>query len=316
MNNKREYVYIGVDVGKAKLDIYIRTEKGQRECLVNAPRGFARLVAILQKQSKPAWVICEATGGYEKALVRALWAAGIKVTIANAWRVREYARSQGQMAKTDVIDAEVLAEYGRHCKKLLPSLPPTPCEQKLGVLVDRREQVLQMIIAEKNRLHKTQDRQVCSLIRRSIAQLQRQIQQLELAMKELLKQDPVLKKRSECLQQVKGIGWLTSCVLLAKMHELGKIPDKAAAALAGLAPFARDSATFKGKRFIGGGRQQIRNALYMSAISASRYNEHLKPFYNRLIDSGKPPKVALTAVMRKLIVHLNSILEKSELHPC
>jgi transposase len=310
MTDQKESVYIGVDVGEAVLDVFQPGTKPSHYRLNNTSRGLDGFLRRLQEVNGPVWVVCEATGGYEKKLVRALWSGQIPVSIVNAKRVRDYARSQGQMAKNDRIDAEVLAEYGRHCKKLKPSLPPSPSEQQLAALVDRRAQVLNMITAEQNRLRKTEDRFIRGLMKKSLLQLKRQLNSLEMKMKSTLEEDPYLNRRAQRLQQVKGVGWVTACILLGKMPELGHIPDKSAAALAGLVPYARDSATIKGKRFIGGGRKLVRNAMYMPALTAARYNEHLSPFYQRLIHDGKPKKIATTAVMRKLITYLNKTLAK------
>lgn len=316
MKERNEYVYIGVDVGKAVLDVFQPQSNPLRFQLKNSSQALNAWAKRLLGLKQPVWVICESTGGYEKKLVHALWSARIPVTMVNAKRVRDYARSQGQLAKTDAIDAEVLTDYGQHCKKLKPSMPPTQAEQALGALVDRRAQVMNMITAEKNRLAQCQDPQIRSLIKTILTQLQKQKKALEAKMTSAVREDPYLNQRAKRLQQTKGVGWVTTVTLLGKMPELGKIPSKSAAALAGLVPYARDSATIKGKRFIGGGRKQIRNAMYMAALSAARYNTHLQPFYQRLILKGKPKKIAMTAVMRKLIMHLNSTMAEPSQQMC
>jgi len=269
------------------------------------------LVKALKKLPEPAWVICEPSGGYERELLEALWAAGITVSLVNAARIRAFARAQGLLAKTDEIDASVLREFG---ELLQPAAlaAPSPERQKLAALVQRREQLIIILSTEEQRLAQARDAAVRKLGASLIKELQKQVEQLEEMIETQINDDKTLKAQSERLQQVKGIGQVTASTLLAEMPELGKLSRNEAGALAGVAPYNRDSGVLRGRRTIRGGRVQVRRVLYMAALVAARFNPILKAFYQRLLADGKPKKLALTAVMRKLIVLLNHLLKNPE----
>ena len=269
------------------------------------------MVKVLEKLPEPAWVICEPSGGYERDLLEALWAAGIVVSLVNAARIRAFARAQGLLAKTDEIDAAVLREFGELLKPVALEAP-APERKKLAALVQRREQLLVMFSTEEQRLVQTRDPAVRKLGARLIKQLQTQVEQLEEMIEKQINDDATLKQQSERLQQVVSIGKVTASTLLAEMPELGKLSRNEAGALAGVAPYNRDSGVLRGRRTIRGGRVQVRRVLYMAALVAARFNPILKAFYQRLVAAGKPKKVALTAVMRKLVILLNHLIKHPE----
>lgn len=302
-------VYAGVDISKAVLDVSLAGQSPYQ--YTNDSVGIAQLVKALKKQLKRAWVICEPSGGYERELLEALWAAGIAVSLVNAARIRAFARAQGLLVKTDEIDASVLREFG---EVLHPEALAAPSSQreKLAALVQRREQLVAILSMEEQRLAQSRDAMVRKLSESLIKELQKQIEQFEQIIETQIDDDDTLKGQSERLQQVKGIGPVTASTLLAEMPELGKLSRNEAGALAGVAPYNRDSGSLRGRRTIRGGRGQVRRVLYMAALVAARFNPILKTFYQRLLAAGKPKKVALTALMRKLVVLLNHLLKNPE----
>lgn len=301
--------YLGIDVSKTTLDCRLGSHHRQ---FANEPKGFALLIGWIAKQPRPLRVICEATGPYHLRLVWSLQQVGGEVCVAPPQRVRHFAKAQGRLAKTDRIDAALLADYGRY-SKLEPSPKLSQTQIDLAATLERRDALVSMITAEQNRLKQTW----CPHIRRDIACLLRMLlsrkKTIETRLALLLKADPQLQQKVSCLSQVKGVGPLTATCLVSALPELGSLSRQQVAALAGLAPINRDSGSFSGKRFIGGGRPKVRRSLYMAALVACFKNPILKAFYQRLIAKGKPPKLALTAAMRKLLIHLNSLLKK--LHP-
>ena len=296
---------IGVDV--AKLTLEVAGESSKSFGLSNDSVGHKKLVAWLKKQPAPVRVVCEATGGYEKAMIEALIDAGFEVCRVNPRRVRHFARALGRIAKTDPIDAALLAAYGRMAQPRIVHRPQ-PANERLRALFDRRQQLVDQRTAETNRLQ-TADDNLRPLIQEMLVLLEKQIATLEQLIDEHIDSDPTLKTRIDRMEQVKGVGRVTSTVLLAHLPELGTLDRREAAALAGVAPFNRDSGPMQGKRSIAGGRSQVRKILYMAATAAAKHNRILSAFYNRLITHGKKPKVALVAVMRKLIVLLNHLLK-------
>lgn len=297
--------YLGIDVSKATLDCHFGTTHRQ---FANDPNGFALLVGWIQKFSTPLRALCEATGPYHLRLVWALQQAGIDVCVAPPQRVRHFAKAQGRLAKTDKIDAALLADYGRY-SKLTPTAKLSQTQIDLAATLERRDALISMIIAEQNRLKQTW----CPQMRRDIQSLLRLLKlrkkSMEQRMAQLRKADPRLQQKVACLSQVKGVGPLTATCLVCALPELGSLSRQQVAALAGLAPLNRDSGAFTGRRFIGGGRPRVRRSLYMATLVACFKNPVLKAFYDRLISRGKPAKVALTAAMRKLLIHLNSLLK-------
>lgn len=269
------------------------------------------MIKVLKQQTKPVQVICEPSGGYERDLLEALWAAGLAVSLVHAARVRAFARAQGLLAKTDPIDAVVLREFGEllHPKTLAA---PSPERDRLAALVQRREQLVNILSTEEQRQAQARDAVVKKMGRSLLRELQKQIEQMDALIETQIASDPTLNAQSERLQQVKSIGPVTASTLLAEMPELGTLSRNESGALAGVAPYNRDSGAHCGRRTIRGGRVRVRRVLYMAAVVASRFNPILKAFYERLIKAGKPKKLALTAVMRKLVVLLNHLLKNPQ----
>jgi transposase len=304
MNQKPTPVHAGLDIAKASLQLHLLNRSYD---LSNAPSGYAQLIKRLAA-IPGVHVICEATGGYERAVVAALHAAAIPVSVINPSRVRQFARASGQLAKTDPIDAAVLTAFGQALMPE-PTPPRTATEIKLAALVSRRVQLLQLHVAERQRAETTTEPALRKLFSPWLAQMKKQIAKVEALIEELLKEQPALLQKVQRLDEITGVGRLTAITALATMPELGQLNRRQAAALAGLSPYNRDSGHWAGKRYISGGRSEVRRALYMAALSASQSNHLLNPFYKRLIAAGKPAKLALTAVMRKLIVLMNHLLK-------
>jgi transposase len=302
-------VYAGVDISKSVLDVSLAGHGPSQ--YTNDPPGIAQLVKVLKKLSGPVRVICEPSGGFERELLAALWRADLAVSLVNAARVRAFARAQGLLAKTDKIDAIVLREYG---ELLQPETvaAPSPQRQRLAELVQRREQLITILAMEDQRLTQAREAVVRKMCESLITALKAQVKQVEELIAVQIDDDDTLRGQSERLQQVKGIGKVTASTLLAELPELGQLSRNEVGALAGLAPFNRDSGQHRGRRTIRGGRIKVRRVLYMAAVVAARFNPILKAFYQRLVAAGKPKKVALTAVMRKLVVLLNHLLKNPQ----
>jgi len=306
---KQAVVYLGVDVAKAHLDVAGAQGSGAR--FANTPAGLAELLQWL-KQARPArqplQVICEASGGYEQGLVRAVQKSGaFQVSLVQASRVRQYARAAGILAKSDALDARVLCAFG---EALRPEPTPmiAPEQERLRELETQRRHLSRVLVAEQNRSAQLLWAPLRALSKRLLGQLQKQIAQIDRLIARAIAQSPTLSAKARKLTAVAGVGPRTAALLLAQMPELGTLNRREAAALAGLAPFNHDSGTFRGKRAIRGGRGAVRTGLYMAALVATRHNPILRPFYLRLRAAGKPPKLALTAVMRKLLLFLNHSL--------
>ncbi len=269
------------------------------------------MITALKKLPQPVQVICEPSGGYERDLLAALWAAGLAVSLVHAARGRAFARAQGRLAKTDPIDAVVLREFG---ELLRPGTlaAPSPERERLAALVQRREQLVNLLSMEDQRLAQTRDAVVQKMSGRLLKELQTQIDQMDKLIAAQIAADVTLKGQSERLQQVQGVGPVTATTLLAELPELGTLSRNESGALAGVAPYNQDSGAHRGRRTIRGGRVKVRRVLYMAALVASRFNPILKTFYDRLVAAGKPKKVALVAVMRKLIVLLNHLLKNPQ----
>jgi transposase len=257
-------------------------------------------------------VICEATGGYERAVVDVLQAEGISVSVINPRQIRDHARSKGLLAKTDRLDAQVLADYGSTIQPA-PSSPRPQAVRQLEAVIHRRRQIGEMIQMEKCRLQQTQDPLIRKTIQSLIRSMELQQRKLEASLGDVLSEYPQLDRIVKRLCQVKGIGLISAMTILASMPELGRLNRREAAALAGVAPFNQDSGKRRGRRVVWGGRAHLRKALYMVALVASRYNPRFSTFYEHLRNNGKPGKVALTALMRKVIVYLNAIIKEEGL---
>lgn len=302
-------VYLGVDVSKDSLDLHFL---GQSLRLPNSPAGVAKLLKLIAKHSASVHVICEATGGYERLLSTALHEAKITLSVVNPRLPRDFARALNRLAKTDRIDASILAAYGAAMKPL-PTPPPDPATERLAMLVSHREALVADRASFKIRLHQATDAAVCKQIERFIAVFDREIKKLEALMSDQVKADATLATKAARLEQAAGIGWRSALTLCAHMPELGTLSRGQAGALAGLAPFNRDSGQWRGQRHISGGRAPVRRTLYMCSLTAVKINPVFKAFYQRLVAAGKPAKLALTAVARKLLILLNSALKNDQL---
>ena len=304
---EQESTYIGIDVAKAQVDVAVRPT-GVRWEVPNDEAGARQLVSRL-KALEPVMVLLEASGGLELPLVAALAAEAVPVVVVNPRQVRDFAKATGKLAKTDALDASVLAHFAEVVRP--PVRPLRDAEtQVLGSLVARRRQVTTMVVSEKNRLSAaTTATAVRPRIEAHIAWLERELDDLDKNLRQTLRQSPVWREKDDLLRTVPGVGEQVSLTLLAYLPELGALNRRQIAALVGVAPFNRDSGTLRGKRTVWGGRARIRAVLYMGALAATRFNPVIRDFYRRLLADGKPKKLALTACMRKLLVTLNSMLK-------
>jgi len=308
---KESFVYVGVDVAKA----YLQVAAGEQNVgYANTPAGHRELVGWLRSLGKVA-VVLEATGGYERALVEALQAGGIVVSVVNPRQVRDFARAQGRLAKTDKIDARVLVDYARALHPR-PTVAQSPGQRRLTELVRTRSQLIASRVIQENQLEHVAEPMARRCLREMVRAFALRIARLDQAIAELVDGDAVLGPKARRLAQVQGVGVTTAAMLLAELPELGSLAKTEAAALAGLAPRNRDSGRFRGQRRIGGGRHAVRTGLWMPTLVAVRHNPVLKAFYQRLRANGKPAKVALTACARKLLIYLNSLLKNHQLCPC
>ena len=297
--------FAGIDVSKAVLDLAVRPS-GERMQVNNSEEGISQLVGRLT-QLQPTLIVLEATGGYQAAVVAALGLAKLSVAVVNPRQVRDFAKAAGRLAKTDALDAEILARFGEVMK---PAPRPLLDEETIALeaLVARRRQVVGMITAERNRLAQSH-KSLRAGIKSHINFLQRELQDINRDLDAALRKSPLWREQEDLLRSVPGVGRVMSTTLLAELPELGKLNRKQIAALVGVAPLNRDSGTFRGKRSIWGGRASVRAALYMAALVASRHNPTIRSFYQRLCAAGKAKKVALTACMRKLLTMLNAMMQ-------
>lgn len=297
-------VYVGIDVSKKTLDLAI-IPSGENQGYDNNQQGIDQLVERL-KTLDPKLIVLEATGGLEATAAAALAAAGLDVAVVNPGQVRHYARAVGKKAKTDRLDAFVLAEFGQATK---PEVRPLKDElaQELTDMMSRRRQLIQMRTMEKNRLA-SMPKRVRKQIKEHIDWIDKQIKDLDKDIGEMIKDSPVWRHKENLLKSVPGIGPVAARSLIAYLPELGSLSRQQIAALVGVAPYNKDSGKYRGPRKCWGGRGQVRTALFMATFSATRSNPVIAPFYKRLIDNGKKHKVAMTACMRKLIVIINAML--------
>ena len=302
---EQEPTYVGIDVAKAQVDVALRPT-GERYVVSYDEPGIRELVSQL-KTIAPAKIVLEASGGLELPLVAALAAATLPVVVVNPRQVRDFAKATGTLAKTDALDAAVLAHFAAAVRP--PVRPLKDAEtQVLNSLVARRHQVMTMLVSEKNRIG-TAISAVQPRIEAHIAWLEQELDDLDEGLRQTLRNSPVWREKDDLLRSVPGVGGQVSLTLLAYLPELGTLDRRQVAALVGVAPFNRDSGTLRGKRTVWGGRARVRAALYMGALVASRFNPVIRDFYQRLLAAGKPKKLALTACMRKLLVILNSMLK-------
>ena len=303
---EQEATYVGIDVAKAQVDVAVRPTD-DRWYVPRDEAGIRQLVSRL-KVIEPVMVLLEASGGLELPLVASLATEALPVVVVNPRQVRDFARSTGKLAKTDSLDAAVLAHFAEAVRPPVRPLRDADT-QVLNSLVARRHQVMTMMVSEKNRLHSATTGAVRPRIEAHIAWLERELDDLDEGLRRTLRQSPVWREKDDLLRTVPGVGEQLSLTLLAHLPELGTLDRRQVAALVGVAPFNRDSGTLRGKRTVWGGRARVRAALYMGALAASRFNPVIRDFYQRLLAAGKPKKLALTACMRKLLVILNSILK-------
>jgi len=301
-------VYVGADVAK---DSIVWDFGGECVTLPNSLAGCVRAFVRLQKLGTNVHIVCEPTGGQERTLLKACATRGRAVCLVNALRVRQHARAAGVLAKTDSLDAQVLSAYGRAHR---PAVRAERSDERQALidLTTRRQQLKQMRLAENNRLAQADARAVRASVLTLLRALDRQLERIEKQLRELVGENPSWSASIDRLCQVKCVGWLTACAIFSLMPELGTLDDNQAAALAGVAPFNVDSGKYRGRRRIQGGRPAIRTALYMAALVGIRYNPVFKAAYRRLRQNGKPGKVALTAIMRKLIILLNRMIKNPD----
>ena len=300
---------LGLDIAKRTLELSTHPALPQR-AYANDAAGHAGLITALRQVAGPIQIICEATGGYEQRLLGALHAAQVPVTLVNPRHVRDFARAKKLLAKTDALDAAVLADYGRLFQPA-PTVARTPAQERLRALVTRRQELLEFLTQEQHRAEHRHDAFVIKKARSLDTTLRRHLAELEEEIAALEKADAALAGQVQRLTGIQGVGQRTAWLLLAARPELGTLRRGQTAALAGLAPYNHDSGPQRGPRHIAHGRPLARRALYMAALVAARYNPVLRPFYQRLRAAGKPAKVALVALMRKLAELANLLLKSS-----
>lgn len=301
---------VGIDISKDRLDIGV-VPTSEKWSIPNEVDGLAELACRLSDLS-PKLVVMEATGGLERPVRAVLEQAGLRCAVVNPRQVRDFAKSMGILAKTDSLDALVLATFG---EKVEPEARPGKDRdtQELEAILTRRRQLVGILTGEKNRLKQVASTRVRTNIQEHIAWIEKCLKDLDNEMRTRIKDMPEWREKGKIIQSVPGVGPVTMRTLLALLPELGKLSRKEIAALAGLAPFNRDSGKFKGQRHIWGGRAAVRSVLYMAALTAIRWNSVLKTFYSRLIEAGKKKKVAITACMRKLVIILNSMVRSGNM---
>lgn len=303
---KSTSINVGIDVAKQTLDIALH-ETGENWSCANDLEGVQDLTTKL-KHAKPTRIVLEATGGYETLVMASLAAAELPVFMVNPRQVRDFAKATGQLAKTDRIDARILARFAA---VINPPVRPlkSPEAQHLEALLARRRQIVEMLVAEKNRLSNNRDRAVVKDLKSHITWLERRLKSSDDELQRVLKASPAWRERDDLLRSVPGVGPVLSLTLLAQLPELGQLNRRQIAKLVGVAPFNRDSGKWRGPRHIWGGRAVVRPPLFMATLAATRSNPIIKSFYRRLIAAGKAPKVALTACMRKLLTILNTMVK-------
>lgn len=308
MSDVNEPVVAGIDVSSQSLD-WCLLPVGETGRENNSGKGIARLASRL-KRAAPTLIVLEATGGYERALVLALAEAGLPTAVVNPRQVRDFAKARGILAKTDAIDARVLAQFARDLQPR-PSDPPDERQLECAELVARRRQLIAMQTAEKNRKQQVRGAGVKASVNSLLATFREQIAEVERQIAELLSRCALWQRRVELLQTVPGVGPAVSRTLTVDLPQLGQLNRRQIASLVGVAPLNRDSGRMRGKRSVWGGRAHVRQVLYMASLAALRCNDVVKAFYERLRAAGKPAKVALTACMRKLLTILNVMVAKN-----
>lgn len=301
----KEQTYVGVDVAKDNLDFAVSGDT-KRWRFGNSPAGIKQAIAEL-RVVKPVLVVFEATGGLEVPLWAALSEAGLDAAPMNPRQIRDFARAKGRLAKTDAIDAQVIAQYGQAMQPKPQAFPDT---HDLKEVMARRSQLVEMISAEKTRLKAVRQESIKQDIKAHIEWLETRLSDVEKGLRKAIKASPVWREKDELLQSTPGVGPTLSATLLTQLPELGTLNRHQVAALSGVAPLNRDSGLMRGKRTVWGGRPRVRRALYMAALVGTRYNSVIRAFYQRLCSEGKAKKVALVACMRKLLTILNSMVKR------
>lgn len=307
--NEQTGQWVGIDVSKAYLDVFVHPQGKQwRSC--NSELGITETLQALSSM-EVALVVLEATGGMEQAITTALSQAGIAVVVSNPRRVRDFAKAIGKLAKTDRIDAQVLARYGEAVRPEVRALA-SEAAQELQDLVMRRQQVVEMVSAERNRRSSARSERARAQIDHHIAWLKEEIKSLDEQIQTQLNQSQQWQRQQALLQSVPGVGVVSASTLIALLPELGQLTRQQIAALVGVAPMNCDSGKMRGRRFVIGGRSAVRSVLYMAALVATQFNPVIQAFYQRLLAQGKPKKLALVACMRKLLVMLNAMLKHNQ----
>lgn len=303
-----ERTYVGIDVSKRTLDVAILPI---REYFVvgNDEAGIDELLGRLAEVSDALLVVLEASGGFERPLAAALAASGIALFVVNPRRARDFGKATGRLAKTDALDAFVLARFAQAIRPAPRAIPDAEAREFQKILA-RRRQIIRMTTAEKNRLGASTSKAVRRRIEAHIRWLEKELSRTDRNLDWTIEKSPTLKENQALLQSVPGVGPVLARTLLAELPELGSLSPRELSALVGVAPLNRDSGTLRGRRTVWGGRARVREALYMAALIASRFNPAIKEFYERLVASGKPKKVALVACMRKLLVILNAVMRE------
>ena len=304
-----EESFFGIDVSKADLDLFIVPSNKVLKT-TNDEKGIEEIVKIA-KELKPASIVVESTGVYQNNLVFSLLKENLPIVVINPRRIRDFAKAKNKLAKTDKIDSEIIALFAKEIKPEYRSFKDETL-QELTALITRRDQIINMITAEKNRLE-VSHKSVRNDILRIVRTLEKHLRRIDEDIDDFLKKEGPINHKSDILNSVPGVGKILTTTLLAVMPELGTLNRKQCASLVGVAPFNKDSGKYKGKKRIWGGRAPIRKVLYMAVISGIRFNIAIKTFYDRLVLKGKPKKVAISACMRKLITILNSMLKNNTL---
>jgi len=300
-----EAIFVGIDVAKDRLDVHVRPS-GEAFAVARDGEGLAALTERLQGMA-PCLVVLEATGGFETVAAAAVAGAGLPLAVVNPRQIRSFAKALGRLAKTDALDAEVIALFG---EAIRPEPRPLPSEeaQALSEMVARRRQLVEMIVAETNRRRHLTQRRLVKNIERHLQALQKELTELDTDIDDEIRGSPAWREKEDLLTSVPGIANKTARTLIADLPELGTLTRRKIAALVGYAPMNRDSGTLRGKRHIAGGRHSVRCALYMAALTATRCNPAIRTFYIRLRNAGKPAKVALAAAAHKLLTIVNAML--------
>lgn len=303
-------LHVGIDVSKQKLDIAF-SHRTKVETFPYTKPGIKQLLSSLKK-SPDAFICLEATGGWERALLGHLHENGFEVAVVNPRQIRDFARATNQLAKTDQIDARIIAQFAALMRPR-PTPPLTVSQQKLRDFTARKRQVTKLLVQEKNRLATTFDKEIQKLIKQTIALFEKQLEAIRKQMQQLIDEDEKAQAIARIIESVPGLGPATAATLIAEVPELGSLNRQQIARLIGVAPTNRDSGTMRGKRTTGGGRVTVRNAMYMPTIVAVQHNPKIKEFYTRLVQNGKPKLVALIAAMRKLLTILNVMIREQKI---